>query len=118
MKKLLLLLLTSASLFAQAPQAPTGLVAVIESGSGAVWARVSWVDNSDNETAFYVERAELVKVHGQWVWSAWVNQWGLFPADNTLWQDGTISTRKTYKYRVRAENAEGVSAWSNEALLE
>lgn len=69
---------------------------------------LSWTDNSNNETGFVIERspgtgtrsyAEITRV-----------------ASNVVVYDDTgLSPNTAYVYRVRAFNANGYSAYSNEA---
>lgn len=81
------------------PLAPTGLLASAESDSAIV---LSWVDNSDNEQSFVIER------DGQVVTSS-------IATNSTSYTDRGLSGETTYRYRVRARNSGGDSDWSNEA---
>lgn len=83
--------------------APSHLNAVAL-GSGRI--RLSWVDNSANETDFEIQRK--AGEAGQWQQMCQV-------ADTTVWRDSTIKPGLRYYYRVRAMNAEGTSAWSDAA---
>ncbi|MEO0292779.1 MAG: T9SS type A sorting domain-containing protein [candidate division WOR-3 bacterium] len=83
------------------PSAPTNLE--INSVSVAS-VELSWQDNSNNETAFYVERsydgANFTKI-------------GETSSNETSYVDSSISPGSDYFYRVRAHNSAGNSAPSN-----
>ncbi len=86
-----------------APAAPSGLSAAAASSSVI---DLSWSDNSNDEASFNIERSldgssfsTLISVG----------------ADATSYSDTGLSADTTYWYRVNAENANGVSAWSNTA---
>jgi FtsP/CotA-like multicopper oxidase with cupredoxin domain len=84
-----------------APAAPSNLVATLQAGPQV---RLTWKDNSNNESGFVVERA----ANG-----------GSFAilislASNTITHtDTTVAAGNTYSYRVYAVNAGGSSAFSN-----
>ena len=84
------------------PAAPSGLVG--QALSGAL-VRLAWLDKSDNETGFRIQRA--LATSGTF---ASVGQVG---ANVTTFTDVTARAGKTYRYRVQAFNAAGPSAWSN-----
>jgi formylglycine-generating enzyme required for sulfatase activity len=83
-------------------EAPTGLSASPLSSSSI---RLTWTDNSSNETGFKVERSP----DGT---SGWV-QVQLAATNATSWDDSGLSLGTTYYYRVRATNSAGDSAYSN-----
>ena len=89
------------------PSLPTEL-AVFNTGGAAL--SLSWKDNSSNESEFRIERKNA---DGSWV------QIGTRAAnsaqDTVSFMDNTLTTQGTYTYRVRACNADGCSAYSNEA---
>jgi hypothetical protein len=67
---------------------------------------LSWTDNSGNETGFKIERCqgnnctnfvEITQV----------------AAGTTSYADGGLASNTFYRYRVRASNAAGDSAYSN-----
>lgn len=66
---------------------------------------LAWLDTSANELAFEIHRRTSA---GDWVWIALV-------APNTTRFTDYVIAGVTYSYRVRAQSARGVSAWSNEA---
>jgi titin len=85
------------------PEAPTGTAAVpVAASSGAI--RVTWVDGSDNETGFVVERAR--KKNG--VFSVV----GTVGANVLTYEDRGLPARTLFYYRVRAVNGARTSAAS------
>jgi len=85
-----------------APAAPSGLAGQSFKGNTVI---LTWVDNANNEQGFKIERktgagtfAEIVQVS----------------ADATSYNDSPVTAGTTYSYRVRAFNAAGNSAYSNE----
>jgi len=86
----------------QPPAAPSNLTAPIVS---ATRVQLSWTDNSNNETGFKIERKEG---------SGSFQQIGQVPADVTTYEDATVLPLTSYTYQVRATNASGDSAYSNE----
>jgi hypothetical protein len=85
------------------PAAPGGLTATAVSSSQI---NLNWTDNSNNETQFRIERRT-----GAGSFGFLVNK----GANTTTHSDAGLQPGTTYTYRVRAENAYGNSAWSNEA---
>ena len=71
------------------PSAPTDLRAEPLTGG----AHLTWKDNSDNESAFMVERADG---------AAEFRTLGTVPFDTVQYHDGSITPGATYKYRVMA----------------
>ncbi|MCF7954780.1 MAG: DUF6288 domain-containing protein [Phycisphaerae bacterium] len=86
------------------PAAPSGLSATAISKSQI---DISWTDNATNETGFKIERSD--RNNGNFVQIATVG------ADVTSFSDTGLKKNTTYYYRVRATNASGDSAYSNEA---
>lgn len=78
--------------------------------SEAATNRLTWTDNSANETTFHVERkAVACGAAGTFAEIATV-------AANVVTYDDTTAVEGTpYCYRVRASNSAGFSAYSNEA---
>jgi hypothetical protein len=68
---------------------------------------LSWTDNASDETGFKIERSKRVNTA-----FAQIDTVG---ADETSYNDTTVSKGTLYYYRVRATNASGDSAYSNEA---
>ena len=82
------------------PAAPTSLRAT-QSGANS---SLTWIDNSNNETLFRLERQELVR-------KVWTNTTTYtVGADVRSALIPTSSGR--FRWRIRAENAVGTSAWT------
>lgn len=85
------------------PSAPSNLTVT---GSGTS-ATLSWTDNSDNEDGFYIDR----KVgDGSYI------RLTSTAADTTGYTDSGLPPGMAIKYRVKAYNTSGQSAWSNIAV--
>ena len=79
-------------------------------GADAATNRLTWTDNSTNETTFHVERkAVACGAAGTYVEVATVGA-NVITVDDVTAVEGTA-----YCYRVRASNSAGFSAYSNEA---
>jgi hypothetical protein len=65
--------------------------------------RLSWVDNSSNETAFAIWRK---------TGSGTYTRIGVVPSNTTQFTDGGVSPSALYTYHVRATNDTVASAWS------
>lgn len=89
------------------PATPTALTAVNGQGKGSVI--LNWVDNSDNEDNFLVERSTTVS--GGYI------QIATLGANARTFTDNTVFRKTTYYYRVRAANAGGPSSYSNVASV-
>jgi hypothetical protein len=89
------------------PATPTALTAVSGQGKGSVI--LNWVDNSDNEENFLVERSTTVS--GGYI------QIAALGANTRTFTDNTVFRKTTYYYRVRAANAGGRSSYSNVASV-
>jgi hypothetical protein len=85
------------------PVAPSGLAATALSSTSV---RLTWIDNSNNETQFQIER-ELSSSPGTFALLATVGTNVVTYTDNTV-QPGT-----SYDYRVKAMNAVGSSTYSS-----
>jgi len=87
-----------------APTAPTNLQAIAISGKQV---DLVWIDNSNNETGFRIERREGA---GAFILLANAS------ADSTAYSDTTVSPNTSYTFQIRAENGAGNSdfAISNE----
>jgi uncharacterized protein len=84
------------------PAAPANLSAVFK--DGAVY--LAWTDKSEHEDGFKIERK---KGDGVYEFIAAVG------TNATSFKDSSLAADTTYTYRVRAYNAAGKSAYSNEA---
>ncbi len=88
------------------PAAPTNLVATAVSRSQI---NLTWTDNANNESGFYVERCKG---------STCTNfaQIATVGANVTTYGNTGLSANTSYRYRVRAYNTSGASAYSDIAL--
>ncbi|MDF7818569.1 fibronectin type III domain-containing protein, partial [Runella sp. MFBS21] len=87
------------------PPLPPGKLVVSINGTSA---SLSWEDAATNETGYEIERKEE---NGSF---ARIFTSGNFSGTGTF-NDNNLANGKTYCYRVRAVNSEGVSTYSNEA---
>ena len=72
-------------------------------------ARLEWVDNSDNETAFLIERSQ--SFNGAYTEIASVGE------NTTTYDDAGLTPQSGYYYRIRAANSQDTSAYSNRAFV-
>jgi len=86
------------------PAAPGNLTAAPKS---TTQINLAWNDNSTNETGFRIDRK--VGTTGTWYQIATVG------VDIKFYANAALLAGRTYCYRVRATNAAGDSAYSNEA---
>ena len=84
------------------PAAPSGLTA---NGVSRTQINLTWVDNSNNESGFRIERCKNANCTNY----VQVAQVG---ANVTTFADTGLTKNTTYRYRVRAFNAGGNSAYS------
>jgi hypothetical protein len=88
------------------PAAPSDFAATTTLTNGGTRVRISlsWVDNSDNETRFVVQRSTdpdfLIGVVS-------VNR----AANSTAYNQGNLTSGEIYYYRIMAQNTYGDSAW-------
>jgi hypothetical protein len=87
------------------PTAPANLTASTGVDSSVV---LMWSDQSSNESGFQIERKGGAG-------SESYRQIGTVPTEATTYRDSAVQPGVPYTYRVRAVNARGVSAYSNEA---
>jgi hypothetical protein len=95
---------SATTLSPQPPVAPSNLAATAVS---TTQINLSWLDNSGDETGFKIERKTGA--------SGTYAQIATTIANITVDNDSGLSPSTTYYYRVRAYNANGNSAYSNEA---
>jgi acid phosphatase type 7 len=88
------------------PAAPSGLTATTVSNSQI---NLSWTDNANNETGFKVERCKNPK-NGACTNFAQIATVG---ANVTTFSNTGLNKNSSYRFRVRANNAAGDSAYSN-----
>ena len=88
------------------PAAPSNLVAVAFSPTQI---NLGWTDNATNETGFTLQRATNA------TFTAGGTNITLNAVDQIAYNNTGRQPNTTYYYRVRAFNADGVSAWSNTA---
>ena len=88
---------------AQPPAAPGNLV-VIDTTNNSI--SLSWADNSNSETGFKLERCQNSNCTN-------FQQLPAFGANITSYTDSGLKANATYRYRIRAFNAAGNSAYSN-----
>lgn len=86
------------------PAAPSGVGA--NDGQDGT-ATITWLDNSENETGFELQREKKHKKRAVWQETSLIGTSG---ADTTSFTDA--SGTGTFRYRVRAINAVGTSSWS------
>ncbi|OJJ23779.1 hypothetical protein BKI52_05360 [marine bacterium AO1-C] len=86
------------------PGAPSGLTASPNSDSEI---SLNWSDNANNETGYVVERSTTS--------GSGFTQVATLGANTTSYTDNGLSASTTYYYRIKATNAQGSSAYSNEA---
>lgn len=93
------------------PNAPTNLTATAGSVGNSRFVDLAWTDNSSNEDSFRIERCQPNK---QGVCNfAEVASTGPNADASATFRDSSVSRRKKYRYRLRARNAGGDSAYSN-----
>ena len=80
-----------------APKSASGLTATLVSGK----PKLTWADNSANETTFLVQRATSAA-------GPWANV-GAVAANVTTFTDTTVAKKTTYLYRVVAANVVGLT---------
>ncbi len=91
-----------------APADPTDLVVTSSTVGTSSTASLTWTDNANNETHYYVERATT-------------SPSGPYGFPHTLgvnsisYTDYSVFSGQTYYYRVRADNVAGYSGYSNVA---
>jgi hypothetical protein len=91
------------------PAVPSGLTAQnVACTTNCLWAKLSWKDNSNNETNFELNRS-TDQVNWECCWRT--------PTNVTTFTTGNLASRTLYYFRVRALDAAGASNWSSLATL-
>ncbi|HXE89395.1 MAG TPA: fibronectin type III domain-containing protein [Terriglobales bacterium] len=94
------------------PAAPSGLSAVAGSSGNSRFVNLSWTDNSNNEDNFTLERCQVNK-NGVCNFTVIAT----LAVNSTAYTDNGVSRRKAYRYRIKARNSVGDSAYSNTAQV-
>lgn len=97
---------TAATPAAGTPLSPSNLSATAVAANRV---HLAWSDNASNEAGFKLERRTADK--GEW------SQVAVARATETHFDDRGVAADTAYVYRLRASNAVGDSAWSNEAAV-
>jgi|GEM_PF-4918610 len=90
---------------AASPSAPIAPSSLASNGISSTQVILSWADNSNNETGFKIERRTGIGSY---------SQIATVGANVTSYSDNSVVGSTPYSYRVRATNATGDSAYSNE----
>lgn len=99
--------------FAVAPEPPSNLVATLLQGGRTI--RLTWRDNSANETHWTIQRATAVA--GPWTTIATIPSiTGAATGGTVTYTDRPTGPRRTYYYRVIANNIVGYSGFAVAAL--
>jgi len=96
---------TTTSAAPTSPAAPSGLTATAVSRNQI---NLSWTDNSNNETGFKIERCKGSTCTN-------FSQIATVGANVKSYSNTRLTKNTTYRYRIRAYNAAGNSAYSNSA---
>ena len=100
-----------ASAIVSLPAAPTSLNVIASLNGTTDQAVLTWLDNSNNETSFQVQRATNL------AFTRLLINYTLLPP-NTITQTQTgLARHITYYFRVRSVNGLGASAWSNVFII-
>ena len=91
------------------PAAPRDLTAQRTGPTSRQRIQLAWTDNATNETGFVLERA--VGTTGSW------NVLVQLAKNTTSYSDTSVQRATTYRYRIKAVNGAGSSAWSNVASV-
>lgn len=89
--------------------APTGLTASQTGGPGV---KLTWNNNSTNETGFYVRRSS----DGGSTWTTIIGTSSPLAPNTSTYTDTSVTRGMTYQYEVAAVNAHG-AAWSTPASI-
>lgn len=94
----------------------------VTNGDNTHTVRLSWLDNSNNEEGFVVERCDQVRHsgEGQSKTVSCAGEWkrlGTIAANITSYTDHTALLNQTYLYRVKATNNAGSSNYTAEVTV-
>ena len=92
-----------------APAPPASVTAAMVSSTQVA---TNWIDASGDEDAFQLQRGVWDAATG--TWSEWTNAAFLTP-NTTAWLNDGVVPATRYRYRVRACNLAGCSAWTGDA---
>ncbi|PKL89189.1 MAG: hypothetical protein CVV23_06345 [Ignavibacteriae bacterium HGW-Ignavibacteriae-2] len=76
---------------------------------GATKVKLTWIDNSNDELGFIVQRTN--PLNGQW------EEIARLTSNNTEYFDNTVKGGTAYSYRVASYTSTSFSAWSNTATI-
>lgn len=99
----------SACIAGSVPRAPSNLTAVAPTSAEV---RLAWVDNSNSESEFVVQRCAGACTSS----STWTDI-GVSPMNTPAFADGSVNPLTQYSYRVYARNSLGRSGFSNIAVV-
>ena len=107
---------------AEPPAAPSSLDAdIVKTGKGKkkviVSVTLNWIDNAGNEDGFEVERCEEI-ITGRGKKRTVTCDFAPYNTTGANTTSLAVGTEADHRYRVRAFNASGVSAWSNEVKVQ
>jgi subtilisin family serine protease len=91
------------------PLAPSGLSATVPKAPAKGVVNLAWLDRSNNEKGFVIERKTSTTTTWQMI--------ATLGANITTFSDTAVASRTTCNYRLRAFNVAGSSAYSNEVTV-
>lgn len=87
------------------PSPPDNLIATSTSFDTVL---LSWVDTSDNENGFRIERKTVTGNY---------SQIAIVPSNTVTYTDSGLSSKTTYEYRVQSYNEEGASSFTSDTSV-
>lgn len=107
---------------AEPPPAPSSLDAdIVKTGKGKnkviVSVTLNWIDNAGNEDGYEVERCEEI-ITGKGKKRTVTCDFAPYDTAGVNATSLAVGTETDHRYRARAFNASGVSAWSNEVKVQ
>jgi titin len=80
--------------------------------------RLSWQDNSNDESGFVIERCDqTVQKNDRTLCNGTWSQVGSVGANVAQYVDTTVAPHQTYIYRIKAVNSAGSSGYTAEAAI-